>query len=135
MSKSITLTSAAIVLAASLVTVAEARPPIGGRASIQGSGGRGATATRSGMRGGGSSQITRGVQTNAGYGATTTRGGSVSGNTYSGGATHTANNGNTAGRSTTATANSNGSADYSSTATGPTGQSGTVSGTISRAPQ
>ena len=125
---------AGATVAASLAAVpAEARHRAGS-ISIQGSGGRGGTLSRSVHRQPGSTSVSRGIQTNSGRGATTTRGGSWANGTYSGGATHTTNNGTTWGRSTSVTANGNGTGSFSSTATGPRGRNGSVSGTVSTTP-
>lgn len=103
--------------------------------SVQGTYGRGYSASSSAVRGGGTATVTRGVQTNGGYGATTTRGHTLSNGAYTGGATHTTNNGTSWGRSTTATVNGNGGGSYSSTFTGPAGGSTTVSGGVSHSAQ
>ena len=125
---------AGATVAASLAAVPAEAQRRGGSTSIQGSGGRGGTLSRSVDRQPGSTSVTRGIQTNSGRGSTTTRGGSVANGTYSGGATHTTNNGTTWGRSTTATGNGDGSGSFSSTATGPNDRTGTVSGTVSTTP-
>ena len=125
---------AGTTIAASLAAVPAEAQRRGGAISIQGSGGRGGTLSRSVDRQPGSTSVTRGIQTNSGMGATTTRGGSWANGTYSGGTTHTTNNGTTWGRSTTAAANGDGTGSFSSTATGPNGRTGTVSGTVSTTP-
>jgi hypothetical protein len=122
----LTIAATALVIAAG-ASAADAQMR-GGHLSVQGSGGRGFTASRSINRQPGSVGATRSFQTNAGNGATTTRGGSWANGTYSGGATHTTNNGTSWGRSTTATANPNGGGSFNSTVTGPAGGSATVSG-------
>jgi len=125
---------AGATVAASLAAVPAEAQRRGGSTSIQGSGGRGGTMSRSVNRQPGSTSVTRGIQTNSGRGSTTTRDGSLANGTYSGGATHTTNNGTTWGRSTTATGNGDGSGSFSSTATGPNDRTGTVSGTVSTTP-
>ncbi|WP_179505083.1 MULTISPECIES: hypothetical protein [unclassified Sphingomonas] len=125
---------AGATVAASLAAVPVQARPRGGAVSVQGTGGRGGTLSRSVDRQPGSTSVTRGIQTNSGMGATTTRGGSWVNGTYSGGATHTTNNGQTWGRSTSVTANGNGTSSVSSTVTGPNGRTGTVSGTVSSTP-
>jgi len=125
---------AGATVAASLAAVPAEAQPRGASISIQGSGGRGGTLSRSVNRQPGSTSVSRSIQTNSGRGSTTTRGGSWANGTYSGGATHTANNGTTWGRSTSVTANGNGTGSYSSTATGPNGRTGSVSGTVSTTP-
>lgn len=125
---------AGATIAASLAAAPAEAQRRGGSISVQGSGGRGGTLSRSVNRQPGSTSVTRGILTNSGMGATTTRGGSWANGTYSGGATHTTNNGTTWGRSTSATANGDGTGSFSSTATGPNGRSGTVSGTVSSTP-
>jgi len=125
---------AGATVAASLAAVPAEAQRRGGSLSIQGSGGRGGTLSRSVNRQPGSTGVTRGIQTNSGRGSTTTRGGSWTNGTYTGGATHTTNNGTTWGRSTTATSNGDGTGSFSSTATGPHGRTGSVSGTVSTTP-
>jgi hypothetical protein len=134
MNKLITALVAGATVVAGIAAIPAEAQRRGGSISVQGSGGRGGTLSRSVNRQPGSSTVTRGIQTNSGAGGTTTRGGSWANGTYSGGATHTTNSGKTWGRSTTATANGNGTGSYSSTATGPNGKTGTVSGTVSTTP-
>lgn len=131
MMKFATALIAGATVAASLAAVPAEAQPRGGSISIQGSGGRGGTLSRSVNRQPGSTSVSRGIQTNSGRGSTTTRGGSWANGTYSGGATHTTNNGRTWGRSTSATANGNRTGNFSSTATGPNGRTGSVSGIVS----
>ncbi len=119
---------AGATVAASLAAVPAEAQRRGGSLSIQGSGGRGGTLSRSVNREPGSSTVTRGFQTNSGVGVTTTRGGSWANGTYSGGATHTTNNGTSWGRSTTATSNPNGGGNFTSTVTGPNGGGATITG-------
>jgi len=133
MSKIVSAVATGLIIVSTFVTGAvDAR---GRSVSVQGSGGRGYTATSSAMHGDGYGSSTRSVQTNGGYGMTTTRGHSVSDGTYTGGVTHTTNNGTSFGRATTATANGDGATSYGTTFTGPTGGSSTISGTASHTPR
>lgn len=124
--------SAAVLVAAAAAPIAADAQRTRGRAvSVQGANGRGAIATSSVSRGGGTASSTRSIQTNRGYGATTVRNRTAADGIYDSSRITTLNNGTTFGRNTTATADGDGSATFSTTATGPKGRSSTVSGTVS----
>lgn len=131
---SLAAVAATLVGAVAASTPAEARWR-GHSISVQGSGGRGFTRSRSVSRQPGHTAASRNVQTNGGYGYNHSRSASWGDGAYSASRGTSFNNGTSVGRTTTAVNNGDGTASYSTTRNGVNGNSRTVTGTIGGLPQ